>query len=387
VTDVRLVCLRALPTDSDAIDPSGGDHEAGLIRGVRVAEVGPARGHGFSLDAEGLTTVASLIADTGAEGVKAHLTHGGFLDGDQFNAFLGRFKGGKFDGETVRADLHFDPTANMDPTPGLATNVLTRAKTDPTSFGASMVVRGKVKELDDETSVFRPNELLATDIVGEPAATTAILSEKQPPPEAPPMAKPEDKTITDEMTAQLAALQEQQKASAAELAELKAERETLLADKKAADEEAATAKLAAAQTAAVTAFDAELLGDKRVAPAERAYWLGAKRDEADEVPEHRPTCICGKAHCGEMFGAYLATQAAKHGGKVQGGNAPPIGHAGTDAIAEYHAELEKRTATHEAELGGSEHCMTAHQMAFGELKAEKPELYAAYHRAQRPEVN
>jgi len=120
------------------------DAPARIIRGFRVAEVGAVEGHGVWFDEVTLDQLVQL-GNNEANGIKIRFGHP--TGGNGLGTFLGRatlFR--RFAGE-ARADAQFSDAAALsplfekDPVPYL----LGLAKTDPTAFGASVVVK---KDLD-----------------------------------------------------------------------------------------------------------------------------------------------------------------------------------------------------------------------------------------------
>lgn len=119
------------------IDRTGGDQEAGLIRGFAVSTVGEALGHGHWCDAVMLQQIVDL-GTAKSNGVKARFTHPG-LSADGLGSFLGRVKNLSVDGEVVRGDLHFDQSASDTPDGNLAKYAMDLAESDPEAFGSSIV--------------------------------------------------------------------------------------------------------------------------------------------------------------------------------------------------------------------------------------------------------
>ena len=158
------------------------DREQGIIQGVTIAQVGPAKGHdGFIDQAFLLQIVDNAVAKTA--GIKARFGHPNMCS-SALGTYLGRFKNYSYSGDQVKADLHLDETAKSTPSGDLFTYILNMAEKNPDMFGASIVfeiadsvflqeeAEGKV--IDKE--YFRLKELRATDIVDEPAATDGLFS-------------------------------------------------------------------------------------------------------------------------------------------------------------------------------------------------------------------
>lgn len=169
------------------VQDSGGKFGAGVIRGVSVAETGPATGHGFDLDGKAIEQVTEL-GNAQPNGVKSRFTHP-----DMCHDGLGDTIGRLYNFRTARdgamsegtgksrslADLHFlkaADAAKVDHVRGLA-------KESPDSLALSMVFQGKfVKRVDAEGTplvdedgdelppVARLTALKAGDVVDEGAA-------------------------------------------------------------------------------------------------------------------------------------------------------------------------------------------------------------------------
>lgn len=124
-------------SQSVAIDRTGGDKSAGLIRGFAVCTVGEALGHDYWCDAITLQQIVTL-ANAKPSGLKARFTHPG-MSADGLGTFLGRARNLSIDGEVVRGDLHFDPSAHATPDGDLAKYAMDLAESDPEAFGSSIV--------------------------------------------------------------------------------------------------------------------------------------------------------------------------------------------------------------------------------------------------------
>ena len=166
------------------VEPAGGDHGVGLIRGYSVITAGPALGHGFEIDATTMEQIEAL-GNAHTIGIKSRLGHPAMSE-DAIGSELGRSKNFRRsgDGQRVLADLHLSPAAHAAPGGGNpAAWVLMLAQSDPALFGASVVMVGEaVEQLDADglpkhdgngeplPRVFRAESLHASDIVDEPAA-------------------------------------------------------------------------------------------------------------------------------------------------------------------------------------------------------------------------
>jgi len=167
----------------------GVDYGAGLIRNAAVVTRGEALGHGYWIDGEMLDQVAAAVNES-PNGVKSRFAHPS-LSGDGIGKALGRYRSAIREGDVVRADLHFFETAHKTTDGDLADYVLGLAREDPAAFGNSIAFDLDIGAMDrfraeheDDKGVFhspdednasnyehvRLNELMAVDVVDEPAA-------------------------------------------------------------------------------------------------------------------------------------------------------------------------------------------------------------------------
>jgi hypothetical protein len=158
------------------------DRELGIIQGVTIARVGPAKGHGGFIDRTFLLQIVDNAASKSA-GIKARFGHPNMCS-QALGTYLGRFKNYSYLSDKVHADLYLDNTARSTPNGDLFTYVLDMAEKNPDMFGASIVFEiGDSVFMDEEVDgkkekkeYFRLKELRATDIVDEPAATEGLFS-------------------------------------------------------------------------------------------------------------------------------------------------------------------------------------------------------------------
>jgi len=158
------------------------DSELGIIQGVTIARIGPAKGHNGFLDRTFLLQIVDNAASKSA-GIKARFGHPNMCS-QALGTYLGRFKNYSYSGDQVKADLHLDDTAKNTPSGDLYSYVLDMAEKNPDMFGASIVFEiGESVFLEEEVDgekvekeYFRLKELRATDIVDEPAATDGLFS-------------------------------------------------------------------------------------------------------------------------------------------------------------------------------------------------------------------
>jgi len=158
------------------------DRENGIIQGVTIARVGPAKGHGGFIDRTFLLQIVDNAASKPA-GIKARFGHPNMCS-SALGTYLGRFKNYSYSSDKVNADLFLDNTARNTPGGDLFTYVLDMAEQNPDMFGASIVfeiadsvfLEEEVEGEKVKKEYFRLRELRATDIVDEPAATDGLFS-------------------------------------------------------------------------------------------------------------------------------------------------------------------------------------------------------------------
>ena len=158
------------------------DRDNGIIRGVTIAQVGPAKGHGGFIDKTFLLQLVDNASSKPA-GIKARFGHPNMC-ATALGTYLGRFKNYSYASTKVNADLYLDATARNSPNGDLFAYILDMAEKNPDMFGASIVFEIAesvfLQEMEDgkkvEKEYFRLKELKATDIVDEPAATDGLFS-------------------------------------------------------------------------------------------------------------------------------------------------------------------------------------------------------------------
>lgn len=143
------------------------DVQAGVVRGVSVITVGPAKGHGIEVDATTLTQVKAC-AESYQGGLKVKMEHEG--DAGDIVGYLTNFH---IVGEQLLADLHL-----LKSTPHRE-YILELAQTIPDTFGLSIAFSGPV-EVKNDTRLARCTEIYSCDMVGEPAANPSGLFDAGP---------------------------------------------------------------------------------------------------------------------------------------------------------------------------------------------------------------
>lgn len=165
----------------------GVDFEAGVIRGMVLAEAGPLKSRRGEFDELALDAVAELI--NAQNGVDSHLGHNHVSESMSLD-FLGFVDGVKVDRSPkparVRGDLHFEKSAFAVPGKGdLATYVMQRAKERPQSISSSLVLYADLEprpplkrggKMVEQLSLLRPVAVLGSDIVRQGDAVNSILS-------------------------------------------------------------------------------------------------------------------------------------------------------------------------------------------------------------------
>jgi hypothetical protein len=172
--------------------PIGVDRKANVLRGYIVAKAGPFKTAGRGeFTGESLDSIVSLMR-AARGGLKSRFAHP-TLSGDGLGKFLGRSRDPFRDGDLVRADLHFDPSAlEMPPEGGstpLGMYVMNVAETDPAAISSSLVLNtNKIYRLDEKgraardasgeelPPIWQPTQLHASDIVDTGEAVDDVMS-------------------------------------------------------------------------------------------------------------------------------------------------------------------------------------------------------------------
>lgn len=166
----------------------GVDREAKVLRGYVVAQKGPFKSEGRGeFDDRSLDSIVSLMAANRA-GTRSRFAHPD-MSSDGLGKFLGRAKDPRRDGNLVRADLHFDPSAFDTPSGDLAGYVMTLAESDPDALSSSLVltVDQEYRLNPDGTKqagpdgeplppLWRPKKIMASDVVDTGDAVDGLLS-------------------------------------------------------------------------------------------------------------------------------------------------------------------------------------------------------------------
>ena len=158
--------------------------EKGFIKGVSIATLGEIKGHGVWADSKFLSQIVTEGKQFGA-GVKARFGHPN-MSSTALGTYLGRFKNFRKSGDQAKADLFIDNSAKNSPNGNLYDYVFSMASENPDMFGASIVFvpdRTEFKKTGEkdtegneiEQGFARISQLLATDLVDEPAANEGLF--------------------------------------------------------------------------------------------------------------------------------------------------------------------------------------------------------------------
>jgi len=148
---------------------------SGVLQKVVVAQAGKVKSYFEEIDGETLSQIVSL-GNAKENGVKARFGHPNMCS-SAFGTYIGRFKNFQLDGQKVTGDLHLDTVCKNAPGGNLYDYILTMAKKNPDMFGASMAFIPAEPALGTgEFPLVRIEELLATDLVDDPAATNSLFA-------------------------------------------------------------------------------------------------------------------------------------------------------------------------------------------------------------------
>jgi hypothetical protein len=148
---------------------------SGVLQKVVVAQAGKVKSYFEEIDSETLSQIVTL-GNAKENGVKARFGHPNMCS-SAFGTYIGRFKNFQLDGEKVTGDLHLDTVCKNAPGGNLYDYILTMAKKNPDMFGASMAFIPAEPALGTgEFPLVRIEELLATDLVDDPAATNSLFA-------------------------------------------------------------------------------------------------------------------------------------------------------------------------------------------------------------------
>ena len=151
------------------------DEANGILRKVIVACEGKVKSYLEMIDAVTLDQIMTL-GNAREKGVKARFGHPNMCS-SAFGTYIGRFRDFKVEEASVYADLHLDEICKESPSGNLYDYIVKMAKNNADMFGASIAfVPGKPESTDAEFPSTRIEELLATDLVDDPAATNSLFA-------------------------------------------------------------------------------------------------------------------------------------------------------------------------------------------------------------------
>jgi hypothetical protein len=152
------------------------DEEKGILSKVIVAQIGTVKSHFESIDQTTLSQIVQF-GNLKENGIKARFGHPNMCS-SSFGTYIGRFKNFQIVSDSVCADLHLDPVCKDCPSGNLYNYIITMAKNNPDMFGASIAFVPAQSETSEEAEypVTRIQELLATDLVDDPAATNSLFA-------------------------------------------------------------------------------------------------------------------------------------------------------------------------------------------------------------------
>ena len=167
--------MKSFSTPAIAFSFSQIDEGAGILKKVVVAQAGKVKSYFEQIDSITLSQIA-LLGNSKEAGVKARFGHPNMCS-SSFGTYIGRFKNFQVEGEKVFGDLHLDDVCKESPSGNLFDYIVKMAKNNPDMFGASIAfVPGEPSLTDEEYPATRIDDLLATDLVDDPAATNSLFA-------------------------------------------------------------------------------------------------------------------------------------------------------------------------------------------------------------------
>ena len=167
--------MKSFSTPPIAFSVAKIDDDSGVLQKVIVAQVGKVKSYFEQIDVITLSQIEKL-GNSKESGVKARFGHPNMCS-SSFGTYIGRFKNFQVDGEKVYGDLHLDDVCKESPSGNLFAYILKMAKNNPDMFGASIAfIPGEPAITNDEYPATRIEELLATDLVDDPAATNSLFA-------------------------------------------------------------------------------------------------------------------------------------------------------------------------------------------------------------------
>jgi hypothetical protein len=167
--------MRSFSTPAITFTVSQIDEEKGILHKVIVASAGKVKSYFEQIDSITLDQIASL-GNSKENGIKARFGHPNMCS-SAFGTYIGRFKNFQVENLSVFADLHLDPVCKESPSGNLYDYIMRMARNNPDMFGASIAfVPAEPEVTDEEFPSTRIEDLLATDLVDDPAATNSLFS-------------------------------------------------------------------------------------------------------------------------------------------------------------------------------------------------------------------
>lgn len=152
------------------------DEQSGILSKVLIAQTGEVKSHYEIIDQITLEQIQQL-GNAKEKGVKARFGHPNMCT-TSFGTYIGRFKNFQVEDNSAYADLYLDSVCKDSPSGNLYNYILSMAINNPDMFGASIAFtpgKSDVKEGHDYP-LTRITELLATDLVDDPAATNSLFA-------------------------------------------------------------------------------------------------------------------------------------------------------------------------------------------------------------------
>ena len=151
------------------------DDETGVLEKVIVAQAGKVKSYYEQIDATTLSQIEKL-GNSKELGIKARFGHPNMCS-SSFGTYIGRFKNFPLQNDSVVADLYLDEVCKVSPSGNLYDYIIRMAKNNPDMFGASMAfIPAEPSTGNGEYPLTRIQELLATDLVDDPAATNSLFA-------------------------------------------------------------------------------------------------------------------------------------------------------------------------------------------------------------------
>jgi flagellar biosynthesis chaperone FliJ len=170
-----LVNMKSFSTPPIAFSFAKIDPDTGILQKVVVAQAGKVKSYFEQIDATTLAQIESL-GNAKEAGIKARFGHPNMCS-SSFGTYIGRFKNFQIEGDKVFGDLHLDDVCKDSPTGNLFDYIVKMAKNNPDMFGASIAFVPAEPEITGaEYPSTRIEQLLATDLVDDPAATNSLFA-------------------------------------------------------------------------------------------------------------------------------------------------------------------------------------------------------------------